>query len=110
MGKELGIKRTAKLVGELIKKSNKERVNYLKTLNKNDLNLLSEISMNVIRGNVPITKKTKTILTRVKQTLRKLASKSVKSEVKKKIWFGIKGLYILNILLPIIKNEILLSD
>ena len=56
MGKEFGIRRTAKLVGELISKSNRERVKYLKSLRQNEINLLSEISMNVIRGNVPISK------------------------------------------------------
>lgn len=111
MGKRVtGIGRTRSLVEKLLKKNNLERLQYLKLLNPKELNLLSEITLNIIRGTVKISKKTKTILGRVRKTLYKLASKSVKSEIKKKLWINLKGLHILNILLPIIHHEILLSD
>ena len=108
--KKDGIKRTSALVEKLIRKNNKERINYLKKIKQKELNLLSEVCINIIKGNVKITKRIKTILTRVKDTLKKLSSRTAKSEINKKIWVGIRGLHILNILLPIIQNEILLSN
>lgn len=110
MGKEFGVKRTATIVGKLLSKSNKERRDYLKSITPSQIKLLSEVCMNIIRGNVPITKRVKTILTRVKKTLHKLASRTVKSDDKKKLWLGIGGLHILNTLLPVLQHEILLSD
>ena len=110
MGRSIGIKRTASLVKKLLRKNNKQRVDYLKLINPKEINLLSEITLNIVKGNVSIANRTKTLLTRVKKTLYKLASKSVETAIKKKLWLSLKGLHILSVLLPIIENEILLSD
>lgn len=110
MGEKIGIERTAVLVNKLMGKTNKDRLAYLKTINQKELKLLSEICLNIIKGNLQIPKRAKIILERVKKTLYKLGSRVIKFDVKRKLWTGIKGLHILNVLLPLVQNEFLLSS
>ena len=108
MGETAGIDRCAELVNKLFGKSNEERVTYLRSIKLKEINLLSEICLNVVKGNLQLPKRAKTVLARVKKTLYKLASRVIHSDAKKKLWKTLKGLHILNILLPILKNEIFL--
>ena len=58
MGRSIGIKRTASLVKKLLRKNNKQRVDYLKLINPKEINLLSEITLNIVKGNVSIANRT----------------------------------------------------
>lgn len=110
MDKESGLKRVSALVIKLLEKTNKQRHDYLKLIKLKEIKQLTEICMNILNGNIKITNKIKIILKRVCVIFYKLASRTTSFKEKKKLWSGLKGLHILNIILPILYNEVLLLD
>lgn len=83
----------------LINCHKKQRRAILQTLSERQLRVLSEIILNLLRGNIPISSKEKRKLFRKRRALYQLASKRVSSKDKKKILVQ-QGGGLLDTLLP----------
>ena len=86
--------------------SNLEKVDYFKLIKRNEIDLLSEIVLNFIKCNIKHDSSSFKLLYRVKRYVYMLASKKVSTAIKKKILQSVKGLNILNILLPLLINQL----
>lgn len=69
---------------KLISKSKRPKL-YIKKCTKSEIKTLCECVLNVIRGNVSLTKSQKNHLSQHKQSLRKLADRKIPLYKKKKI-------------------------
>ena len=88
-------------VSKLLKLTHTERLNYFKSITKEEVDLISEIVLNFLHCNIKHDRKSFSLLKRMKKYLYLLASKKTAKTIKKKIIQSVKGLAILNILLPL---------
>ena len=58
----------------------------LKTATNEQIRILSEIVLNILIGNIPLTQKTKNNFSRYKDKLRELSDQTLPSETLKKKW------------------------
>lgn len=66
-------------------KSEARRKKLIKLASKPDILAISELALNILKGNVPLTGKDLKRLSTIKGQLRKLASRKVEIETKKKV-------------------------
>ena len=97
----LHIKKLVSLLRKLEKLNQGERLNYMKSISQSEIELISEIIHNLLNFNIKTDFKSLSMLKRVKIYLYKLSSKRVSYFLKKKILQSLKGLSILNILIPL---------
>lgn len=95
------VEKIVQFAKKLLKLSQTERLLYLENIKNNEIDLISEIVLNFLRCNIKSDSESKSILERVKKYLYILASKRKSISIKKKILKSLKGLNILNILLPL---------
>ena len=81
-----------------------ERLDYFKHISQAKLKLITEISLNVLKGRLKLHFRQFKLLTTIKKTVRLLASKSVGFKKKKSVLSSIQGLQYFNIILPYILN------
>lgn len=89
-------------VKKLLKLTHTERADYLKTITDEEVKLISEIALNFINCNINYDTKSFDLLKRVKKFVYLLASKKTTITIKKTILKSLKGLSILNNLLPLV--------
>ena len=102
----LHIKKLVTLLRQLEKLNQTERLNYMKSITKSEIKLISEIIHNLLNFNTKTDFKSLSILKRVKNYLYKLSSKRSSYLLKKKILKSLKGLNILNIIIPLALNTL----
>ena len=102
----LHAKKLVRLLSKLERLNHGERLSYMKSINKTEINLISEIIHNLLNFNIKADFKSLSVLKRVKKYLYKLSSKQVPYLIKKKILNSLKGLNILNILIPLALNTL----
>ena len=110
--KDLGLNHEKKkelhtLLMKLKNLSHSERKVYFVSIPKQELILISEIVLNFLNDRFHVPAFKFKLLKRIKNSIRKLADKKVSLKNKRIILSSIKGLQIINILLPIVL-EILL--
>ena len=84
-----------------------DRLEYIKKISKIEINFINEIVCNFLKKKIKIKQKHFKLYTRLKRLrsdLWKLADKNNSISLKKKILSSIRGLAILNFLLPIVKE------
>jgi len=79
-----------------------EKIKYLKKLSNENVDLLSEIVLNFLKGKLRIDFQSYKLLHRVKNEVRILSSKIKKYPFKKKLLVSLKGLKILSVILPMV--------
>jgi len=79
------------------------RGSILRDLEKDIIRILSELSHNILYGNIPMSEKSKQALIPYKQTLKTLARRSPRLAAKKKL-LAQKGGFLLPLLLPLITS------
>lgn len=89
-----------KFIKKISKLSHTERIHFLKNIDLLEVNYISEIILNILHGQIKIDFRSHTLLKRMKNYLRKLRSKTVSYKVKKQLLTSIKGLHLLNIIIP----------
>ena len=94
----------SRFVRKLLNLSHTERLEYFKTINREEVEFISEIALNFINCNIKHDTKSFSLLKRMKKYIYLLASKKTAISVKKDILKSLKGLNILNILLPLTIN------
>ena len=92
----------SRFVRKLLKLSHTERQEYFKSITSEEVDLISEIALNFINCNIKYDNKSYNLLKRVKKFIYHLASKRTSIHVKKTILQSLKGLSILNNLLPLV--------
>ncbi len=84
------------------KLSQSERVNYIKNkFSEKEINFFSEIASNFLRGNIKTDSISFKHLKRIKQYIYKLASNKTAKKYKHQLLSSLKGLQILNLLIPL---------
>ena len=91
---------------KLLKYSHIEKVEYFKAIKREELDLITEIVLNFIKCNIKHDSNSLKLLRRVKTYMYTIASKKAGLSVKKKILQSLKGLNILNIILPLVINQL----
>lgn len=91
-----------RFVRKLMKLSHTERLEYFKTISDKEVDLISEIALNFINCNIKYDTKSYNLLKRVKKFIYHLASKRTGKQIKRNILTSLKGLSILNNLLPLV--------
>ena len=81
---------------------NSERIDLIKSFKKNQVNLISEIVFNFLKGTYFIPSPAFQLLNRIKSTVRLLGSKKTSLSKKQSVLSSIKGLQVINILTPYI--------
>jgi len=92
-----------KFIEKLLKLNQKERREYMKSISDRELKFIKEIAYNIVKGTIPLSHTTYNKLKRVKTQLYSLFSKKFSNI----LFFSLKGLRILNIILPIALNYLL---
>ena len=87
-----------KFIKKLLKLSNKDRFNYIKSLSNREIKFIEEIIYNILRGTIPLTLKTYNKLKRVKNELYSI----IEENSPKELLYSLKGLRILSVILPIV--------
>ncbi len=82
------------------------RGSILKDLEKDIIRVLSELSYNILYGNIPISTKRKKALAPYKQTLVKFTRRSTRLAEKRKL-LSQKGGFLLPLLVPLITSLLL---
>jgi len=82
------------------------RGSILRDLEKDIIRILSELSHNILYGNIPMSEKRKQTLIPYKQTLETLARRSTRLASKKKL-LAQKGGFLLPLLAPLISSILL---
>ena len=100
------VKNLLGLLTKLSKLNHSERIVYIKSITKKEIKLISEVIYNLLHFNIKTDFKSLSILKRVKKYLYKLSSKRVSHLIKKKILQTLKGLNILNIVIPLALNTL----
>ena len=86
--------------------SSTEKVEYFKLVKSDEIDLITEIVLNFIKCNIKYDSNSFKLLERVKSYMYLIASKKVSKSIKKKILQSLKGVNILNILLPLVINQL----
>ena len=89
-----------KFIKKISNLSHTERIHLKKNIDLVEVNYVSEIILNILQGQIKIDFRSHTLLKRMKNYLRKLRSKSVSYKVKKQLLTTIKGLHLINIIIP----------
>ncbi len=93
------------------KLSQSERVDYIKNnSSEKTINYFSELASNFLKGNIKPNTTSFKHLKRIKNYIYKLASKKTARKYKHKLLSSIKGLQILNILIPLALQTLLNSS
>jgi len=98
------IDRVRKFIRKLLKLNQRERYDFMKTISNSELEIIEEISHNILKGNIPLNYRIYNILKRLKKQLYLLTSSKNSKKIKKKLLLSLKGLTILNTILPIALN------
>ena len=93
-----------RFIKKILKFNQKERSDYMENISDYELKLIKEIVYNILRGTVPLDYETYINLKRVRLHLYSLSNKKVESS--KKLLQSLKGLRILNLILPIVLEYI----
>ena len=96
--------KTRDLIRRLAGLSQVERIVYFKNISLHEIEIIEDILLNVVRGNVPLNKKIFNYLKRIKKYIYLLISKKISKKTKKRILYSLKGLQIITLLLPIVKS------
>lgn len=99
-------KKILKLVTTLSTLTNSERIAYLSRSKKEEIRIISEIVHNFLKCNIKCDTQSLRRMRRVKKYLYQLASKKISFSSKRQILQSLKGLNILNILLPLVLNTL----
>ena len=86
-------------VQKIEKLDSSERYEYFETIQKEELDLISEISLNLLNGNLKPTKHQFSLLQRVKNYVRDLANRKKSLSYKRSILITIYGLNVVNLLI-----------
>jgi hypothetical protein len=81
-----------------------KRSSYLTKLSNKEIDYITEICFNFLFDRIKIDAGQLQILKRVSEEIRLLAKKNIKYKIKKNILKSIRGINILNILLPLALN------
>ena len=101
------VKTNADLLRALARMSPTRRKAFLKTADKELVQSICECCLNTLKGNVPLTNGQKKLLSRYKQTLRKLVSGKGNWKVKKRYLIQSGGAVLPAILVPIITTVLI---
>lgn len=93
-------KKISNFIKTILKLKHSERIIYFKTITKTEIDILSEIVLNFIKTNIKVDSKAYNLLKRLQVEIGKLAKSKVSYKIKREIIRSIKGLNIINILLP----------
>ena len=96
------IKKLQNFVNKLYRLENSERLIYMNSIKVDEIRLISELVYNFLNFNIIHDRKSLILLERVKNYMYMLASKKVSFCYKKKILSSLKGIHIINILLPLV--------
>ena len=100
------VKKLISFIEKILQLSQTERAIYFKSIKSAEIDLVTEIILNFIECNVKHDNSSLQILKRVKNYMYMLASKKTSIALKKKILQSLKGLNILNIVLPLVLNAL----
>ena len=81
---------------------NSERIDLIKSFKKKQVNLITEIVFNFLKGTYFIPTPAFQLLNKIKSTVRVLGSKKTSLSKKQSVLSSIKGLQVINILTPYI--------
>ena len=87
---------------KLNKLTNTQRLLYLKTITPDEIDLISEIALNFLNLNIKTDTRSYILLKRLKTVIKCLASKLQSYNSKRKILKSLRGVQMLNILLPLV--------
>ena len=79
------VKRYLPVLKRIRKLGNKARREFIRKCDKDFIDCVSECARNLLKGNVPLTKRQKTNLRRKRQDLRVLSKKKTSMRAKRKI-------------------------
>lgn len=79
-----------------------QRVKYIKSLSDRETDYISEICLNFLKSNILVEKEAIRPLNSLQSEIRALASKKKSREYKKKLLLTLKGLRVLQYLIPIV--------
>ena len=92
-----------KFVNFFIKKNQVQRQQFLnKKITPSQIDLAVEIVINFLKGRLSPDYRTLQFLNRCKAFMRELVSKSTSHKVKKKLLQTVKGLHVLNLVIPLL--------
>ena len=92
------------LIRRLVELDQTKKIKYLKNISSREIEIIEEILVNVIKGNIPLNIKVFKLLKRVKKHMYYLISSKVSHGTKKLILSSLKGLQILNLVLPTLQR------
>ena len=104
--KSLHVRQLVNLLNKLKTLKPSERLNYFKNISKSEIKLISEIIHNFLKFNIKSDLKSLSISKRMNKLLYKLSSKRVSYLVKKQLLQTLKGLNILNLIIPLALNTL----
>ena len=90
------------LVRKILRKTQTERLKFFLKINENDLNLIVEIIINFLHGNIPYDITSLKLLKRVKKWIYILSSMKTSRSMKRNILSSLKGLQICKIIFPLL--------
>jgi len=84
-----------------------ERKEFLSNLSDKQVDIISEILNNFLKNNIKTKSNTVSILKKLKHDIRKISSSTCSRTIKRKIFKSVKGIHILNLLLPFAIQKII---
>ena len=100
------IKKLISFLRKLSQLKHSERLEYMKTITKPEVKLISELVYNFLHSNIKTTRKSLLLLKRLRKYLHQLSKKRISYLIKKKLLQTLKGLNILNIIIPLALNTL----
>ena len=94
------------LAKKILKFKQSDRYLYFKTISNQDIKLISEIILNFLKNNLEVDFESFNLLKRVKKELYTLSSKKISYKNKRALLFSIKGLHIINLVLPLFLDTV----
>ena len=90
------------LVRKILRKTQTERLKFFQKINENDLNLIVEIIINFLHGNIPYDITSLKLLERVKKWINVLSSMETGNSIKINILGSLEGSKICRIIFPLV--------
>ena len=94
------LKNITVLIKKILNLKHSERINYIDSIVNKEIDILTEIILNFLNGNIKVDTKSFNLLKRLRTELNIIARKKTPYKIKKQNFKSLKGLNILNILLP----------
>ena len=102
----LRLKTVKNFAKKLFKLINSERLTYMKKISKKEVDIVSELILNFLHGNIRSDQKSIDLLRRIKKCLYLLVNRKSGIKIKRIILSSLKGINILNIILPLVLNTL----